>query len=219
MKMESDGDITGTQPGLSFDFSALAGFDPASVPVLQKQLLGLAGAPTRSHPLGEALGNSCGDPGCRYRAYELLLHRDRRALMENHILAASASAIPPDLAITGLGRDIYRVASQGAARVADLSEHPILYQVPLSARSLRSAPADSPEWELLRILRDFHRSVAIRLPSREGTGDDLIVHADLASTLRIKRLGTLQEVLPILSEGASESLPLSKFLIRLLRSG
>lgn len=216
MATDSDDQTTGTESSVPMDFSAVAAFDPMTVPVVQKQIVGLAGGPPRAHPLGAALGY--GSAG-RYSAYELFLHRHRRALLQNHILAAERSSIPPELALAELTRDIYEVISPGAVRIADLSNHPVLYQVPLSARRLRSASAGSVEWELVRMLRDSHGTVAIRLPCREGAGNDLIVHADLAHTLRIRRLGTLPEVLPILSENAVASLALPKLLIRLLRGG
>jgi hypothetical protein len=122
-------------PGISsarFDFSRLASLDPATIPVIHRQIKGLITVPAGQHPLAATLGQSCGDPDCRYRAHELALHPDPHALLANYILVAQDSGLPPALVIEDLQREIYRVHSNDAVRIADLSSHPILYRIPVS---------------------------------------------------------------------------------------
>jgi hypothetical protein len=199
-----------------YDFSSLRTFDPASVTVRHRQIKGLLSIPAGHQPLVDTLGEPCGDPSCRYRAHELVLHPDPAKLLANHILVAEELDMPPGLLIEELHRDIYEITSVGAIAIADLTAHPILYRVPLTLKALRTRPTESQEWELVRIVRDYSRTQAIRLPLLYGSGEDLVLHTDATPGLRVRYVGSLQEVLPALGEQASSDV-IARVVARLLR--
>jgi hypothetical protein len=202
--------------GEGYDFSSLRTLDVAGIPVYRRQLKGLLSVPAGKEPLANTLGEPCGDPKCRYRAYELVLHPDPTALLANHILVAEELGMPPGLLIEELHRDIYEVTSAAPVPTADLTAHPILYRVPLTLKALRARPAESQEWELVRIVRDGADTQAIRLPVLRGSGEDIVLHADAASSLQIRYVGSLPEVLPALSEQTTTDV-IARALMRLLR--
>jgi len=184
-----------------FDFSALAHFDAASVPVITVALSGLVCAPRGQTPFASALGESCGQTDCVYRAHAVTLHDSRHALLAGFADRAAASDIPLDLLIEELGVDVWSLRSRGPIRCANLEHHPIRGEVALNAERLDSQPSASAEWELVRVVRDLHRTGAIRLATGALDVQRLLVHADLGHQLRIERRGTLQEVMPIVPEG------------------
>jgi hypothetical protein len=151
-------------------------------------------------PFGPPLGQSCGRLCCRYRAHDLTLHESRHALFSSFAQTAASISAPVDFVIDGLALDVYRVRSRGEIRCADLEHHPIRDQLRFSAERLAAQPIDSPEWELVRRLRDQRRTRAIRLAGAPGA-QRLIIHADLAEDLQVERLGALAEVLPIVPAG------------------
>lgn len=200
---ERDGDGPNETPAVtdeSVDFSPLAQFDPTSVPVIAMQLSGVICVGPGEGPLGSPLGESCGEADCRYRAYELTLHESRHALFSGFAQAAAAISAPLDLVIDGLAIDIYRVRSQREVRCVNLEHHPIRDQLRFTAERLTTRPIASPEWELVRCLRDLRGTRAIRLGGAPGA-QRLIVHDDLARELSIERIGRLHEVLPIVPAG------------------
>jgi hypothetical protein len=184
-----------------FDFSPLAHFDAASVPVISLQLSDLMCVGRGEAPFASALGESCGEPGCRYRAHALTLHASPHALLAGFADRAAASALPLELVIEELAVDIYCVRSRGAIPCIDLEHHPIRDQLALSPERLGARPAESPEWELVRSLRDLRRTRAIRLAGGDSEVQRLILHADLARELHVERLGALPDVLPIVPAG------------------
>jgi len=185
----------------AFDFSALAHFDAATVPVITIAISGLVCAPRGRTPFAHALGESCGLADCVYRAHALTLHASRHALLAGFADRAAASEMPLELLIEELGLDVFSLRSRGQLRCADLENHPIREDVALSAERLDANPIRSAEWELLRSVRDLRRTRAIRLASGALDVQRLIVHADLAGELRVRRLGALQQVMPIVPEG------------------
>ena len=184
-----------------FDFSALAHFDAASVPVITVALSGLLCAPRGQTPFASALGEDCGQTDCLYRAHALTLHASRHALLAGFADRAAASDMPLDLLIEELGVDVWSLRSRGPIRCANLEHHPIRGELALNAERLDSQPSASAEWELVRIVRDLRRTRAIRLATGALDVQRLVVHADLVRELYIQRRGTLQEVMPIVPEG------------------
>jgi hypothetical protein len=191
---------TPTIGGECFDFSALAQFDAGSVPVITTQLSGVVCAGPCERPLGSPLGESCGEANCHYRAYELTLHESPHALLSGFAQAAAEISAPLELVIDGMAIDVYRVRAARQTRIVDLEHHPIRHKLGLSAERLGTRPIDSPEWELVRSLRDLRRTQAIRFAGAPGP-QRLVIHEDLARELSLERLGTLCEVLPIVPAG------------------
>ncbi|HXM86883.1 MAG TPA: hypothetical protein VN889_04550 [Solirubrobacteraceae bacterium] len=183
-----------------FDFSPLAQLEVASVPVISIELSGVTCVGPAERPLGPPLGQSCGRPRCRYRAHDLTLHESRHALLSSFAQTAASISAPLDFLFDGLTLDVYRVRSRGEIRCANLEHHPVRDQLRFSAERLAAQPIASPEWELVRRLRDQRRTRAIRLAGAPSA-QRLIVHTDLAEDLQVERLGTLAEVLPIVPAG------------------
>lgn len=182
-----------------FDFSALAHLDAASVPVITEALSGFVCAPRGWAPFAAALGESCGERGCRYRA--LTLHASRHALLAGFAARAAASGLPLGLVLDQLAVDVWSLRSRAEVRCAQLERHPILDDVPLSVARLDSQTSESAEWELVRILRDVHHTRAIRLASSDLGVRRLILHADLLDELSLEHGGALGEVMPIVPAG------------------
>ncbi len=201
-----------------FDFSALAHLDAASVPVITVTLSGLLCAPRGQGPFAAALGESCGERGCRYRAHDLTLHASRHAMLAGFAERAAASELPLGLLLEELGVDVWSLASRGPIRCANLEHHPILDDVALSAERLDSQPTDSAEWEFVRILRDLHATRAIRLAASSLGLQRLILHADLVGELHLERCGALHEVMPIVPAGFGAGSLAAKFARRLRRT-
>jgi hypothetical protein len=145
-----------------------------------------------------------------------VLHPDPAKLLANHILVADELDMPPGLLIEELHRDIYEITSAGAIAIADLTAHPILYRVPLTLKALRTRPTESQEWELVRIVCDYSRTQAIRLPLLRGSGEDLVLHTDATQGLQVRYVGSLQEVLPALGDQAASDV-IARVVARLLR--
>jgi hypothetical protein len=204
---------------IPFDFSKLATFDPDTVPVRRQPIAGLVSAPPGQHPLEETLGEPCGDPRCPYRAHALELHPDPLSLLRNYVSAAEVAGVPFALVLEDLTRDVYRVRSSTPFLVADLAGHSINWQIPVTFRHLRSEPSSSLAWEITRIIRDHYGSGALVLPPARHLGRDLVVHAEEARELQITHMGSLQQVIPILSSAALNDNLMTRVLKRVLALG
>jgi hypothetical protein len=198
------------------DLSPLATFAVATVPTYHRQIDGLVSVPAGAHPFDESLGESCGDPECRYRSYGLELHDGPYGLFGDYVECASAAGVDVAELLAGLDRDIFRVRSGEAVAIADMSRHPINYRVQLAIGRLRANAADSLDWELIRIVRDGCGTEAVSLPPPRQRDGDLLVHADLACRLEVTRLGHLVEVMPTVTERVVNRSLLVRFMTRVL---
>jgi hypothetical protein len=188
------------EAGEQFDFSPLHHADLRAIPVRCSRVAGLTLVRRGEAPLADTLGQSCGDPQCRYRAHAVTLHASRHALLDGIAERAAACEAPLELVIEQLAVDVYRLRSPAPVRLIELQHHPIRQQLALSAEGLDGCAIESPQWALVRALRDLYETRVVRL-AREQGAQRLLVHADLAAQLEVCRLGTLAEVLPILPAG------------------
>ena len=206
-------------PAIPFDFTKLRTFEVDTVPVSLQAITGLVSVPPGQHPFEETLGEPCGDPRCPYRAHALELHTDPMSLLKNYAASAEVACVPFALVLEGLTRDVYRIHSSAPFLVADLSGHSINWQIPVTFQHLRSEPSSSLAWEITRIIRDRYSNGALVLPPVRHLGRDLVVHAEEGRELQVTYMGSLQQVMPILSSAALNDNLMTRVLKRVLALG
>jgi hypothetical protein len=205
---------------MPLDVSPLAGFELASVTVEHRQIHGFVTSAAGRSPLETLVGQRCDDPFCPYRSIELRLHPSVGALMSNFQLACEAQGLPRGAFIGQFDRDIVTVDSAFPVATADLSNHPILHKVRVSLDRLHDCDAATPEWELVRTIRDGLGTNVIELPlAKPYSGRELLVQREFAQKLKFTRQGSMDELTPILNTDAREELALSWRLAAMLRPG
>jgi hypothetical protein len=194
----------------AIDLSPLAGFDLSSVTVKRTKIHGFVTAHRGASPLEAIVGAQCEDRRCPYRCIELRLHPSMGELLANYEAASVRQGLAPGEFIGQFDRDVFVVSSAFPVMTADLSGHPILHKVRLSLDRLHEAAAGTPEWELVRTIRDGCHTSALELPvGAVYSGRDLLVHLDLANRLRFDRQGSMDDLTPIINTDAREELALA----------
>lgn len=189
-------------------FSSLRTFAATSVRTVTLQVDGFTTAPVGRQPADRGLGEPCGTPACPYALRELTVISTIGALGDRWLRdAARRWQIDVRILLSELRLDVFKVSSKRPLRLADLRTHPILYRVPITADRLRnaggfdSAPS-SPEWELVRTLRDAIPKIdGLLLPSDSGAhAHDMLVFDDRVGDVAFTRIGSLQDTIPTTAE-------------------